>query len=140
MTARRRGGPPEGSAASERIDSGFALENADAPFLHAGLNLADIAHVLDLLRRGIVPRAAARDLLRLLLEVQATDAAELPYDPEFGDTAVWLHAGRPRREAARIALRIYLRDQLLDLVDVVVDFVHRTASVAAEHVETLMPD
>ena len=63
MTARRRGGPPEGSAARELIDSGFALENADAPFLHAGLNLADIAHVLDLLRRGIVPRAAARDLL-----------------------------------------------------------------------------
>ena len=63
MTARRRGGPPEGSAAPELIDSGFALENADAPFLHAGLNLADIAHVLDLLRRGIVPRAAARDLL-----------------------------------------------------------------------------
>src|SRR4029079_17769725 len=96
-----------------------------------------------------------RDLLRLLLEVQATDAAQFPYDPEFGepynsrerlfvsrlgDTAGWLHAGRPPREAARIALRIYLRDQLLDLVDVVVDFVHRTASVAAEHVETLMPD
>src|SRR6476619_1327408 len=110
MTARRRGGPPEGSAASERIDSGFALENADAPFLHAGLNLADIAHVLDLLRRGIVPRAAARDLLRLLLEVQATDGAQFPYDPGLGgpyiarerlfvsgldDTAGWLHAGRP---------------------------------------------
>src|SRR4029079_6925212 len=90
-----------------------------------------------------------------LLEVQATDAAEFPYDPEFGepynsrerlfasrlgDTAGWLHAGRPRREAARIALRIYLREQLLDLVDVVVDFVQRTASVAAQHVETLMPD
>ena len=155
MTARRRGGPPEGSAAPELIDSGFALENADAPFLHAGLNLADIAHVLDLLRRGIVPPAAARDLLRLLLEVQGTDAAQFPYDPEFGepynsrerffvsrigDAAGWLHAGRPRREAARIALLIYLRAQLLDLVDVVVDFVHRTASVAAQHIETLMPD
>ena len=155
MTARRRGGPPEGSAAPEQIDSGFALENADAPFLHAGLNLADIAHVLDLLRRRIVPPAAARDLLRLLLEVQGTDAAQFPYDPEFGepynsrerffvsrlgDAAGWLHAGRPRREAARLALRIYLRDQLLDLVGVVVDFVHRTASVAEQHVETLMPD
>ncbi len=155
MTPRRRGGPPEGSAARELVESGFALENADAPFLHAGLNLADIAHVLDLLRRGIVPPAAASDLMRLLLEVQATDAEEFPYDPEFGepynsrerlfvsrlgDTAGWLHAGRPRREAARIALRIYLRDQLLELGEVVVDFVRRTASVAAEHVETLMPD
>ena len=155
MTAHRRSGPPEGSAAPELIESGFTLENADAPFLHAGLNLADIAHVLDLLRRGIVPPAAARDLLRLLLEVHAMDAAEFPYEPEFGepynsrerffvsrlgDTAGWLHAGRPRREAARIALRIYLRVQLLDLGEVVVDFVRRTAAVATEHVETLMPD
>ena len=85
MTAHRRSGPPEGSAAPELIESGFTLENADAPFLHAGLNLADIAHVLDLLRRGIVPPAAARDLLRLLLEVQATDAAQFPYEPEFGE-------------------------------------------------------
>ena len=52
-------GPPQGSAARELIDSGFALENADAPFLHQGLNLADIAHVLDLLRRGWSPRQQA---------------------------------------------------------------------------------
>ena len=71
MTTRtRRSGPPQGSAARELVDSGFALENADAPFLHDGLNLADIAHVLDLLRREHHPAAAARDLLRLLLEVQ----------------------------------------------------------------------
>ena len=56
MTTRtRRSGPPQGSAARELVDSGFALENADAPFLHDGLNLADIAHVLDLLRRSIIP-------------------------------------------------------------------------------------
>jgi len=96
------------------------LENADAPFLHAGLNLADIAHVLDLLRRSIIPRSAARDLLRLLLEVQLMGAEEFPYHPEFGEpynsreryfverlgnVAGWLHAGRPRRGAARNSLR-----------------------------------
>ena len=59
-STRRSGGPQTGPA-RELIDSGFALENADAPFLHDGLNLADIAHVLDLLRREIVPAPAARD-------------------------------------------------------------------------------
>jgi argininosuccinate lyase len=137
------------------VDSGFALENADAPFLHAGLNLADIAHVLDLLRRGIVPGRAARDLLRVLLQVQATDAEDFPYDPEFGepynsrerffverlgDVAGWLHAGRPRREAARIALRLYVRDQLLELVSEVVGFARDTTALAGRHVGTLMPD
>jgi argininosuccinate lyase len=151
----RRSGPPQTGPAQELIDSGFALENADAPFLHDGLNLADIAHVLDLLRREIVPAQAARDLLRLLLEVQQVPVEDFPYDPAFGEpynsrerffvgrlgkTAGWLHAGRPRREAARIALRLYLRDQLLTLVEEVVRFARDTTGLAARHVDTLMPD
>ena len=151
----RRSGPPQSGPARELIDSGFALENADAPFLHEGLNLADIAHVLDLLRREIVPSPAARELLRLLLEVQQVAVEDFPYDPEFGEpynsrerffverlgkTAGWLHAGRPRREAARIALRIHVRGQLLDLVDEVVRFARDTTALAARHVDTLMPD
>src|SRR5262249_27074441 len=120
----RRSGPPMGSPAPELIESGFTLENEDAPFLHDGLNIADMAHVLDLLRRGTIPQRAARQLLGLLLEIYETDAADFPYNPEFGepynsrerffverlgDVAGWLHAGRPRREAARIALRLCLR-------------------------------
>jgi argininosuccinate lyase len=156
MTPRiRRSGPPQGSAAPELVDSGFALENADAPFLHRGLNLADMAHVLDLLRRGIVPAPAARDLLRLLLEVERMDAEEFPYDPGFGEpynsrehffverlgkTAGWLHAGRPRREAARIALRIHVREQLLELVGEVEQLARETTALAGRHVRTLMPD
>lgn len=141
--------------APELVESGFALENADAPILHGGLNLADIAHVLDLYRRDLVPYPAARSLLRLLLEVEQTPAEEFAYDPEFGEpynsrerffverlgkTAGWLHAGRPRREAARIALRIHVRDQLLSLVEQVVGFVRETTTLAARHTETLMPD
>jgi argininosuccinate lyase len=155
MAATRRSGPPQGSAARELIDSGFALENADAPFLHQGLNLADIAHVLDLLRRGLVPGPAGRDLIRLLLDVEQTDAEAFPYDPEFGEpynsrerffverlgkAAGWLHAGRPRREAARIALRIYVRDQLLELVSEVEKFSRAATALARRHIDTLMPD
>ena len=44
----RRSGGPQTSAAPELIASGFALENDDAPILHRGYNLADLAHVLDL--------------------------------------------------------------------------------------------
>ncbi|MGZ4599784.1 argininosuccinate lyase [Oryzihumus sp.] len=156
MNARpRRSGPPVGSAAPELVESGFTLENADAPFLHDGLNLADIAHVLDLRRRGVIPEAAARDLQRVLLEVHDTDAAHFPYDPalgepynsrehffveRLGDVAGWLHAGRPRREAARIALRLYVRRQLLDLVDEVAAFAREATDLADRHVATLMPD
>ncbi|MEA2702245.1 MAG: argininosuccinate lyase, partial [Actinomycetota bacterium] len=78
--AREMNGP-----ARELIESGFTLENADAPLLHHGLNLADIAHVLDLRSRGVVPDEPARQLLDLLLEVHAMPAEDFPYDPSFGE-------------------------------------------------------
>ncbi len=148
-------GPPTERPAAELIASGFALENADAPLLHLGLNLADMAHVLDLRHRGVIPEDAARQLLDLLLEVHAMAPEDFPYDPAYGeaynsrehyfverigDIAGWLHAGRPRREAARLALRIHLRRQLLDLVDDAATLVDRLSGLAAVHLETLMPD
>jgi argininosuccinate lyase len=144
-----------GAPARELIESGFALENADAPLLHHGLNLADIAHVIDLRGRRVVPEDAARQLLALLLEVYATPADEFPYDPSYGeaynsrehyfasrlgDVAGWLHAGRPRREATRLALRLLLRRQLIELVEDAAGFVDSVVGQAAAHAETLMPD
>ncbi|MEJ7726674.1 MAG: argininosuccinate lyase [Actinomycetes bacterium] len=157
MTPRRtrEGGPPQDGPAPELIDSGFALENADAPFLHRGLNLADITHVLDLARRGIVAPDAQRALLALLLEVHEIAPEDFPYDPahgeaynsrehyfvsRIGDVAGWLHAGRPRREATRIALRLHLRRQLVALVTEAVAFARETCDRAEEHAETLLPD
>ncbi|MEX0789345.1 MAG: argininosuccinate lyase, partial [Actinomycetota bacterium] len=62
------GYPTEGPA-PELIEAGFAIEVADAPFLHEGYNLADMAHVLALIESGIIPAKAAARLLTLLLEV-----------------------------------------------------------------------
>ncbi|MFC5996344.1 argininosuccinate lyase [Pseudonocardia hispaniensis] len=151
----REAGFPRSGPAPELIDSGFALENADASFLHHGLNLADLAHVLDLRRRGIVPDEACRELLRLLLEVTEVAADDFPYDPVYGepynsrerffvsrigDVAGWLHAGRPRREAARVALRLHLRRQLIGLVEETVEFARDAVDVAEAHAATLLPD
>jgi argininosuccinate lyase len=148
-------GFPSEQPAPEMVEAGFALESADAPLLHAGLNLADMAHVLDLRGRGVMPEAAARALIRLLLEAHATPASDFPYDPAhgeaynsrehhfagvLGDVAGWLHAGRPRREAARIALRLHLRDQLVRLVEEAAVFSQRVADLAEAHVETFMSD
>jgi argininosuccinate lyase len=114
-----------------------------------------MAHVIDLGEREIIPEHAQRALLTLLLEAHRTDAADFPYDPAFGepynsrerlfverigDTAGWLHAGRPRREAARIALRLHLRTQIAQLGLEVSQFVQETAGQSTLHVETLMAD
>jgi argininosuccinate lyase len=151
----RTSGPPLGAAAPELVESGFAIENADAPLLHRGLNLADIAHLLDLRRRNLVPEQAARDLMRLLLEVCDTPPSDFPYHAELGEpynsreryftdclgnVAGWLHAGRPRRESVRVALRLHIRRQLLELVGGVASFTRDATDLARRHVHTLMPD
>ncbi|HET8969893.1 MAG TPA: lyase family protein [Candidatus Nanopelagicales bacterium] len=148
-------GPPVEGPAQELIDSGFALENADAPLLHAGLNLADLAHVLDLRAREVIPARAARRLLEVVLAAVATPPEQFPYDPVYGepynsrerhfvsligDDAGWLHAGRPRREAVRIALRLHLRRRLLDLVQDTAALAETISTVAAGHSRTWMPD
>ena len=148
-------GPTDDAPAATLIESGFALEIADAELLHVPLTLADLAHVLDLREHGIIPRGPAARLLGLLLEVHDVPAREFPYDPRLGDPyncreryfigrigddAGWLHAGRPRREAARVALRLLLRDQLVDLITAASSFADQTARVAGDHVSTYMAD
>ncbi len=148
------GYPTEGPA-PELIEAGFAIEVADAPFLHAGYSLADMAHVLALIEAGVIPPNAASRLLNLLLEVYEIPASDFPYDPKFGDPyncreryfvekigddAGWLHAGRPRREAGRVALRLWLRSVVTGLAIDAAGFVEKTAGVAETHAETVMPD
>ena len=151
----RLAGPSSEAPAQELVDAGFAWEIADAPLLHHGLNLADLGHVLDLRARGLIPEPAAADLLRVLLDAHRTDPADFPYDAAFGevynsrerhfverigDSAGWLHAGRPRREAARVALRLLLRSQTARLIEVGADFASTAAAVAADHADTFMGD
>ena len=151
----RLAGPSSEAPAKELIDAGFAWEIADAPLLHHGLNLADLGHVLDLRARGLIPDTAAADLLGVLLDAHSTDPADFPYNAatgevynsrerhfveRIGDSAGWLHAGRPRREAARVALRLLLRSQTARLIEVGADFATTAAAVAADHSETFMGD
>ena len=141
--------------AQELVDAGFAVEVADAPLLHDGLNVADLAHVLVLRERGVIPEAAARALVGVLRVALATPWVEFGYDPAHGEVyncrerrfaaaigrdAGWLHAGRPRREAVRIALRLRLRRDVADLVEAAATFVGAVARVADAHAETLMVD
>jgi len=151
----RLAGPSELGPAQSLIDAGFATEIADAPFLHHGLNLADMAHILDLHGRGLVPPDALRDLARVLIEAHETRAEDFPYDPAFGETyncrekhfseaigdaSGWLHAGRPRREAARVAMRLVLRRLCAELAVAGADFVGAIAAAATDHAESYMPD
>ena len=148
----RAQGFPRQAPAPELIDAGFAYESRAAATLHDGLNLADLAQVLDLLDRGIIPRDAAVALLRVVLDASMDAIGYDPRDGEpynsrerafaarIGSAAGWLHAGRPRREATRVAFRLHLRRRTADLVVAAAGLVTSLASRAADHRDTLFPD
>lgn len=141
--------------APELISGAFAIEIADAELLHQWLDLADLAHVLVLRRQEVIPPAAGARLLDALLTCHRTPVADIGYDPargeiyncredwlvaRIGDDAGWLHAGRPRREAVRIALRLRLRRDVLDLIEGAAQFVGALGEQAARHAETWMAE
>jgi argininosuccinate lyase len=157
--------PPEGylgtaaritsGPAPELVEAGYALEIADAPLLHRGLTVADVAHLVELVECGALRRDEAAPLSAVLLDLLDTPAADFPYDPVYGDAynsrerelertlgpaAGRLHLGRTRREAGRIAFRLEIRDRLLGLHADVAAFAGEVARQEAGHAATLWAD
>ena len=148
--ARIAGGP-----APELVEAGYALEIADAPLLHRGLTLADLAHLAELVECGALTRDEAAPVGAVLLKLLDSPAAEFPYDAVYGDAynsrerelerelgpaAGRLHLGRTRREAGRIAFRLALRDRLLGLHADVAAFARAVADQATSQAGTLWAD
>lgn len=149
-SARIRSGP-----APELVEAGYALELADAPLLHRGLSLADLAQLVALDEASVLPPQAAPRLAAALLELLDTEVTDVDYDPLYGDAynsrerilttrlgdvAGWLHTGRTRREAGRIAFRIALRAGLDALATSLVAFTDAVVAQAREHATTLIDD
>lgn len=147
---RLREGP-----APELREAAYGLEIADAPILHKGCSLADLAHILMMLEVGVVPAAEGQRLLSHLLTLHEIPVEEFPLDDALEDVysnreawvrardeeaAGWLGAGRPRREPATIAYRLAVRDRLLGLSEQVLGMLDALVSQARLHVHTIMPD
>jgi argininosuccinate lyase len=140
--ARIKRGP-----APELVAAGYELELADSPLLERGLVLADIAHVVAL---PTIPDEHRSALLGALADVNVSgigseygdlvNLRERALEQRIGDAAGWLNAGRPRREAGRIAFRIALRTRLLDLAQAIARFAHELTEKAAQERDTLMAD
>src|SRR5581483_11212512 len=141
-----RGGRLRGAAADELVTAAYGAESAHGPRLARALSLADLAHSVALVEGGGVGGEDAKALLRGLLELHEIPPHDFPWDPTVGDAfnareaelerrvgrsaAGWLSAGRPRREAFRVALRITARTGILELHEAVVAQVSALAAHA----------
>jgi argininosuccinate lyase len=141
--------------APELVAAGHELELADHALLHRGLGLADLAHVLALAERGPLPPVDAAKLLGAIVALDAVPSAELAAETRYGDlvnvrerwleqrvgtAAGWLSAGRPRREAGRIAFRLALRGEVLALAEATVRFAAALVALGERERATVMPD
>ncbi len=151
-----RGGRLHGSAASELVTAAYAAESAHGPRLARGLSLADLAHAVALVEGGDLSGSDGAALLRGLLELHAIPGDAFPWDPSLGDAfnareaelerrvgrsaAGWLSAGRPRREAFRVALRLTARTGTVELHDALVTQVTALVRHASETRSALATD
>ncbi len=157
-----RGGRLRGAAAPELVEAAYAREAAHGPALATALSTADLAHALVLAESGAIEEPDASRLLAGLLELDSVPGEDFPWDPELGDAFVareaelrrrvgasaagWLSAGRPRREAFRVAVRLVARDGAadlalasLDLADAAIDQAEATAADLAADYTYLQP-
>jgi argininosuccinate lyase len=138
-----RGGRLRGSAAEELVAAAYAHEATHGPRLARGLSIADLAHAVALVEGGDLAGDDAGALLRGLLELHGIPGADFPWDPSLGDAfnareaelerrvgrsaSGWLSAGRPRREAFRVGLRLTARAGMRELHDALIDQVEALA-------------
>ena len=133
----------------------FAAELEAAPYLHADMSRADIAHTLSLADAGVVDVATARHLISALRRLGRRPAADLVWDPRVGDIynnrdvilrdvigeiADHLATGRARRESTTVAWILTTRRGVHRLTTAAVHLVESLLALADTHVATLMPD
>ncbi len=151
-----RGGRLRGGAAGELVAAAYAAESAHGPRLAHGLSVADLAHAVALVEGGDLSGQDARSLLGGLLELHEIPGDEFPWDPSLGDAfnsreaelerrvgrsaAGWLSAGRPRREAFRVGLRLTARAGARELHDALADQAAALADHARETTTALATD
>ncbi len=150
------GGRLTGGPAPELVRAGYAHEISHGPRLARGLSLADLAHAVALIEGGAIGGDEARGLLGGLLALDAIAPEDFPWRAELGDAfnsrerelkarvgaaaAGWLSAGRPRREAFRVALRLVARAGVVQLHDATLDVAEALVDLAARHPDDLAAD
>lgn len=113
------------------------------------------AHLVMVVRCGIVPGAAARDLLRVLQRVQAGDPAGFPLDPAYEDLYInlerfltaelgtelagYLPVARSRNDLEATMWRMEIREDLARITHSLLALVEVIAGRSADVSEYLMP-
>ncbi|MBO5163371.1 MAG: argininosuccinate lyase [Ruminococcus sp.] len=114
-----------------------------------------IAHATMLGDCGIIPKEDSLEIIGGLKEILADiDSGKLELDPtaedihmfveaeltkRLGDVGKRLHTARSRNDQVALDLRLYLRDEISEITELVRTLVKTIINIAKEHTETVMP-
>ncbi|WP_417280559.1 argininosuccinate lyase [Celeribacter sp.] len=118
-------------------------------------NLVDLAHTTMLAEQGILSPSIAKQILKGLLEIRATDPEVFPIDPLKGsfllqveaflfsrmseDVGGQMHTGRSRIDQGTTVRRLHARNRMLDVLERLNVFREAVLCQAEKHVHTIMP-
>ncbi|NLT09213.1 MAG: argininosuccinate lyase [Ruminococcus sp.] len=114
-----------------------------------------IAHATMLGDCGIIPKEDSLEIIGGLKEILADlKSGKLEFDPvaedihmfieaeltkRLGDVGKRLHTARSRNDQVAVDLRLYLRDEIAQIKELVVELTKTIIGMAKEHTETIMP-
>ncbi|MBQ6180503.1 MAG: argininosuccinate lyase [Ruminococcus sp.] len=114
-----------------------------------------IAHATMLGDCGIIPKEDSLEIIGGLKEIlDDIKSGKLEFDPvaedihmfieaeltkRLGDVGKRLHTARSRNDQVAVDLRLYLRDEIAQIKELVVELTKTIIGMAKEHTETIMP-
>lgn len=141
--------------ARELVEYGYRQEIEEAHYTFRDELWNHKAHTVMLYEQGIIRRAAAVRILRVLREIENMGVKRFPMDPAKGelffniesylirrageDPGGRMHTGRSRGDMYVCSERMILRDRILGLTRDLTDLLQTILDVAGRHVETVMP-
>ncbi len=143
---------------SKQVDSTVNAFNSSIAFdgrMYRHDIQGSIAHATMLGDCGIISKEDSLEIISGLKEILADiDSGKLELDPSaedihmfveaeltkrLGDVGKRLHTSRSRNDQVAVDLRLYLRDQVSEIQQMVTDLIRTIIGIAKEHTETVMP-
>ena len=114
-----------------------------------------IAHATMLGEQGIISMSDSLEIIGGLKEILADiDSGKLEIDPNaedihmfveaeltkrLGDVGKRLHTARSRNDQVALDIRLYLRDEIKNIISLVTELTETLCDIASKHTETIMP-
>ncbi|MGN0596803.1 MAG: argininosuccinate lyase [Ruminiclostridium sp.] len=143
---------------SKEVDSRVNAFNSSIAFdarMYKQDITGSIAHATMLGEAGIIPKEDSDTLIKGLEEVLADlESGKLEINPEaedihmfvesvlterLGDVGKRLHTARSRNDQVALDIRLYLRDEIEEIKNLVISLTETLCKIASQHTDTIMP-